>query len=78
MVVSKLILLTLVSNGYLIERYGHFNNCVLGLQLLILQPEVTAPTEEPTSLKKLIKDPYILIASGKFGAAFTVLVRCVV
>lgn len=34
------------------------------LQLLILQPEVTAPTEEPTSLKKLIKDPYILIASG--------------
>ncbi|TRY76800.1 hypothetical protein TCAL_10459 [Tigriopus californicus] len=34
------------------------------LQLLILQPGVTVPTEDATSLKTLISDPYILIASG--------------
>merc|ERR1712152_121104 len=34
------------------------------LQMLILQPTVTRREEEAPSLKSLIADPYILIASG--------------
>ena len=35
-----------------------------GLQLLVLQPTVIKSEDDPPSLKTLISDPYILIASG--------------
>lgn len=35
-----------------------------GLQLLVLQPKVDRTEEEAPSLKALITDPYILVASG--------------
>ena len=38
---------------------------IVALQLLVLQPTVTRREEEAPSLKSLIADPYILIASGK-------------
>ena len=38
---------------------------IIALQLLVLQPTVTRREEEAPSLKSLIADPYILIASGK-------------
>ncbi|KAK3094299.1 hypothetical protein FSP39_000030, partial [Pinctada imbricata] len=34
------------------------------LQMCVLQPSVKAESQEGTSLKKLLKDPYILIAAG--------------
>lgn len=34
--------------------------------MLVLQPGVTKSEEEPPSLKSLITDPYIIIASGQF------------
>ncbi len=37
---------------------------ITGLQMLVLQPGVTRSEEEAPSLKALICDPYILIASG--------------
>ena len=40
----------------------YFKN--LGLQLLVLQPCVSKSEEEAPSLKALISDPYIIIASG--------------
>lgn len=35
-----------------------------GLQLLVLQPQVSKKEEEAPSLKTLISDPYILVAAG--------------
>jgi hypothetical protein len=41
------------------------NFVLAGLQLLVLQPGVVRSEEEAPSLKALICDPYILIASGE-------------
>ena len=38
---------------------------LIALQLLVLQPKIERRNEDAPSLKSLISDPYILIASGK-------------
>lgn len=38
---------------------------VSGLQLLVLKPSVQKSEEEAPSLKALITDPYIIVASGE-------------
>ena len=43
-----------------------FKYLVSGLQLLVLQLKVKPEPQEGTSLKDLIRDPYILIAAGKY------------
>ena len=40
---------------------------LIALQLLVLQPKIERRNEDAPSLKSLISDPYILIASGKIG-----------
>lgn len=37
---------------------------LLVLQLLVLQPAIAQQEDEPPSVKELLMDPYILIASG--------------
>ncbi len=41
-----------------------------GLQLLVLQPKVHKSEEEAPSLKALITDPYILVASGNLQCSY--------
>lgn len=36
------------------------------LQLFVLQPQVKKEDQEGASLKELLKDPYIVIAAGKY------------
>ena len=36
------------------------------LQLFVLQPQIKKEEQEGASLKELIKDPYILVAAGKY------------
>lgn len=58
------------SSGLILDpfqgRLGLIIVCLAGLQLLVLQPAVVKSEDEAPSLKTLITDPYILIASGTF------------
>ena len=57
---------------------------LIALQLLVLQPKIERRNEDAPSLKSLISDPYILIASGKIdeniihNLDFHILFRCTI
>ena len=51
---------------FTVSRFLALNDIFLiALQLLVLQPKIERRNEDAPSLKSLISDPYILIASGK-------------
>ena len=41
-----------------------FFSFVVVLQLMVLQPAIAHQEEQPPSVKELLQDPYIIIASG--------------
>lgn len=49
---------------FYIKDQEYLDATVLALQFLVLQPRVDRGEPEGTSLKELIKDPYIIIAAG--------------